>query len=145
MKQNGISLLETVVAATILAGSVMTVCGLSAKSLRSVRLNQEYEKAWDYMDRQLVLIDTAGVEVLTEGTSKSGQFESFDGRIWRWTAQAEETELVGLYDVSMQVEWLSAGRLRQIRCQTRLSGQPMMLDATEASSETTGNQGTGQR
>jgi hypothetical protein len=136
MKYKGVSLLETVVAATILAGSVMTVCGLSAKGLRSVRANQEYEKAWDYLDRQLVLIDTAGVEVLVEGGAASGQFESFDGRIWRWTAQAEESELFGLYDVVVQVEWLSGSRPKKIRCHTRLSGEPVMLDETEDTSET---------
>ena len=136
MKRKGVSLLETVVAAAILAGSVMTLCGLSAKGLRSIRLNQEYEKAWDYMDRQLVLIDTAGVEILTEGTSASGQFESFDGRTWSWTAQAQESELAGLYDVIVQLEWMSGGRPKQIRCQTRLCGQPASLDETEESSQT---------
>lgn len=141
MKRSGVSLLETVVAATILAGSVMTVCGLSAKGLRSVRANQEYEKAWDYLDRQLVLIDTAGVGIFAEGTSASGEFESFDGRIWKWTAQAEETELLGLYDVIVQVNWLSGGRARQVRCHTRLSGQAAMLDEAEASSGTDSTEG----
>jgi hypothetical protein len=136
MKQNGVSLLETVVAATILSGAVMTVCGLSAKGLRSVQLNQEYEKAWDYLDRQLVLIDTAGVDVLAQSASSSGQFTSFDGRIWRWTAHVEECELPGLYDVAMRVDWLSAGRPRQIQCHTRLSGAPATLDETEDSAET---------
>jgi predicted peroxiredoxin len=37
MKYKGVSLLETVVAAAILSGAVMTVCGLSAKGLRSIR------------------------------------------------------------------------------------------------------------
>ena len=131
MKNEGVSLLETVIAAAILAGSVMTVCGLSAKGLRSIRLNQEYEKAWDYLDRQLVLIDTAGVSILSEGTSASGQFESFGDRTWQWTAQAEESELTGLYDVIVQVEWMSAGKPKQIRCQTRLCGQPGSLDEPE--------------
>jgi hypothetical protein len=131
MKNKGVSLLETVVAAAILAGSVMTVCGLSAKSLRSIRLNQEYEKAWDYLDRQLVLIDTAGVDILSEGSSASGQFESFDGRAWQWTAQAEESDIVGLYDVVVQVEWISAGKPKKIRCQTRMCGQPGSLDEPE--------------
>lgn len=131
MKHKGVSLLETVAAAAILAGSVMTICGLSAKGLRSIRLNQEYEKAWDYLDRQLVLIDTAGVDILSEGTTSSGQFESFDGRIWYWTAQAQESELTGLYDVVMQVEWMSGGKPKRIRCQTRLCGQPESLDEPE--------------
>ena len=131
MKNKGVSLLETVMAAAILAGSVMTVCGLSAKGLRSIRLNQEYEKAWDYLDRQLILIDTAGVSILSEGTSASGQFESFGDRAWQWTAQAEESELAGLYDVIVRVEWMSGGKPKQIRCQTRLCGQPGSLDEPE--------------
>ena len=141
MKQKGVSLLETIVAAAILAGSVMVVCGLSAKGLRSIRLNQEYEKAWDYLDRQLVLIDTAGVGILAEGTSASGQFQSFDGNTWNWTAQAQESALAGLYDVIVQVEWMSAGRPKQIRCQTRLCGQPGSLDETEESSQATEPEG----
>ena len=131
MKRKGVSLLETVAAAAILAGAVMTICGLSAKGLRSIRLNQEYEKAWDYLDRQLVLIDTAGVDVLSEGTSATGQFESSDGRLWQWTAQAEESDIIGLYDVIVQVDWMSAGKPKQIRCQTRLCGQPGSLDEPE--------------
>lgn len=131
MKNRGVSLLETVVAAAILAGSVMTICGLSGKGLRSIRLNQEYEKAWDYLDRQLVLIDTAGVDILSKGSSASGQFESFDGRAWHWTAQAEESDVVGLYDVIIQIEWMSAGKPKQIRCQTRMCGQPGSLDEPE--------------
>ena len=127
-RPKGISLLETVVAAAILGVAVMTVCSLSAKGLRSIRLNQEQEKAWDYLDRQLVLIDTAGADALAEMGSASGQIESFDGRLWYWTAQAQETEFAGLYDVVVQVQWLSMGQPRQITCKTRLSGEPVSLD-----------------
>jgi hypothetical protein len=137
MKRKGVSLLETVAAATILASSVMTICGLSARGLRSIRLNQEYEQAWDYLDRQLVLIDTAGVNVLTEGMLTSGQFESYDGRTWRWSALAEESELIGLYDVVVQVEWVSGGKVNKVRCQTRLCGQPEILDETTMTEGTT--------
>ena len=139
MKQKGISLLETVVAATILAASVMTVSALSAKGLRAVRLNQEQEKAWDYLDRQLILIDTAGVDVLAEGGTASGQIESYDGRLWRWTAQAEETEYLGLYDVVVQVDWLSMGQPRRVTCHTRLSGESVSLDTLDTSSEEAGS------
>ena len=44
-RHKGVSLLETVLAASLLGGVVMTICGLSAGSLRSIQLNQEYEKA----------------------------------------------------------------------------------------------------
>ena len=137
-KQKGICLLETVVAAAILAAAVMTVSGLSAKGLRSIRLNQEYEKAWDYLDRQLVLIDTAGVDILAEGGSASGQIESYDGRLWRWVAQAQETEYAGLYDVVVQIEWMSMGQPKRIMCSTRLSGEPASIDETDTASSGAG-------
>jgi type II secretion system protein I len=135
MKHRGISLLETVAAATILATAVMTVCGLSAKGLRSVRLNQEQEMAWDFLDRQLVLIDTVGVEVLAETGSAAGHIQSFDGRLWQWTAQAEAAETAGLYDVQVRVEWLSGNRPKQITCRTRLCGEPAALDETTPASQ----------
>lgn len=138
IKHKGISLLETVAAAAILAAAVMTVCGLSAKGLRSIRLNQEHEKAWDYLDRQLVLIDTAGVDILAESGATSGQIESYDGRLWRWVAQAQETEYAGLYDVVVQIEWMSMGQPKRIACSTRLSGEPATIEE-----EDTGSAGTG--
>jgi len=133
-RQLGISLLETVLAASLLGIAVMTVCSLAAGSLRAVRLNQEYEKAWDYIERQLVLIDMAGVDTLRQSGQTSGFFTSQDGRQWRWTAQIAETGIAALYDVTLSMEWDGGGRPRRVQCRTRLCGKPTTVE-DEAAAE----------
>lgn len=137
-KRRGVSLLETVLAASLLGGAVMTVCGLAAGSLRAVRLNQEYEKAWDYIERQLVLIDIAGVDVFRQSAQTGGQFESLDGRTWRWNVDVLDTEITSLYDVAIRVEWEGSGRPRRVECRTRLCGKATVVDEemTEDTSQT---------
>lgn len=136
-RKSGISLLETVLAASLLGVTVMTVCSLAAGSLRSVRLNQEYEKAWDYIERQLVLIDTAGVDVLRQSGQTTGFFTSQNGRSWRWTAQIAETDITSLYDVTLTMEWDGGGRPRRVQCRTRLCGKPTTVE-DEAAAENAG-------
>ena len=139
--RSGISLLETVLAASLLGGAVMTVCGLSANSLRAVRLNQEYEKAWDYVERQITLIDMAGVEVFRQSGQTGGQFESLDGRVWRWTVDIRDTGITSLYDVGMRVEWDGGGKRRLIESRTRMTARAAVVDQTQTT-ETTDAQTT---
>lgn len=134
---SGISLLETVLAASLLGVAVMTVCSLAAGSLRAVRLNQEYEKAWDYVERQLVLIDMAGVDTLRQSGQTSGQFVSQDGRQWRWNVQIAESGITALYDVTLSMEWESGSQPRRIQCRTRLCGKPTAVE-DEAAAEGAG-------
>lgn len=133
MKKKGVSLLETILAAAILSGAVVIVCGLGGRSLRSMRLNQEYEKAWDYLNRQLVLIDQAGPDVLLQSGQMSGQFTSADGRQWKWTASVEKTSITNLYDVAVQMEWPSGSRIFQVQCYTRLCGRGVSSQTSEES------------
>lgn len=129
--RRGVSLLETVLASSLLGGAVMVVCGLSAGSLRSVRLNQEYEKAWDYIERQLTLIDLIGVQTVVQTGQNTGQFESLDGRIWEWNVQIAESGIPLLYDVLIGVEWEGAGRLRRVECLTRMTARIASVDAEQ--------------
>lgn len=141
-RRRGVSLLETVLAASLLGGVVMTICGLSAGSLRSVRLNQEYEKAWDYIERQLTLIDLVGVQAMQQRGQTGGQFESLDGRIWHWNVQIAETGITSLYDVVMRLEWEESGRVRRLECQTRMTARMATVDQTQAATEMTDTQST---
>jgi hypothetical protein len=143
--RGGVSLLETVLAASLLGGTVMTVCSLAAQSLRAVRLNQETEKAWDYIERQLVLIDIAGVDSVKKSGQKSGQFKSLDGRFWRWTVQIDDSAITALYDVTIGVEWEGPGsRLRRIECKTRLCGKGLAVDEAPTGQEPSSLQGVPQ-
>lgn len=140
--RRGISLLETVLAASLLGGVVMTVCGLSAGSLRSIRLNQEYEKAWDYIERQLTLIDLVGVQAFAQSGQRGGQFESLDGRIWHWDVQINEVGITALYDVVIRLQWQENGQTRQLACQTRMTSRVATVDEAQAAEEITDTQDT---
>jgi hypothetical protein len=134
--RSGVSLLETVLAASLLGGAVMTVCGLSAGSLRAVRLNQESEKAWDYVERQFTLIDMAGVEAFRLSGQSGGQFESLDGRLWRWTVMISDTGITSLYDVAIRIDWDSGGKRRQIECRTRMTARAAVVDEAQSTEST---------
>ena len=122
-RRAGISLLETVMAATLLSGSVMMVCSISGRSLRSVRLNQEHEKAWDYVARQMALVEQVGVETVIESGGLSGQIDGGDGQSWLWEIRAEETSIETLYDVTVEIKWMSGNRVRSVQCQSRVIGE----------------------
>ena len=66
---------------------------------------REYEKAWDYIERQLTLIGLIGVQTVVQTGQNTGQFESLDGRIWEWNVQIAESGIPLLYDVLIGVEW----------------------------------------
>ena len=140
--RRGVSLLETVLAASLLGGVIMTVCSLSAGSLRSIRLNQEYEKAWDYIERQLTLIDLVGVQAFQQSGQTGGRFESLDGRIWHWNVEISQTGITSLYDVVIQLEWEESGRLRRLQCRTRMTARTATVDETQAATEITDTQTT---
>jgi hypothetical protein len=141
-RRRGVSLLETVLAASLLGGVVMTICGLSAGSLRSIRLNQEYEKAWDYIERQLTLVDMVGVQAMQQRGQSGGQFESLDGRIWHWTVQINETGITALYDVVIQLQWEEDGRTRRLECRTRMTAKSSAVDETQTDTQSDGSQTT---
>lgn len=131
----GISLLETTLAAALLGAAVLTVCGLSASSLRAARLHQDYQKAWDYIERQLAIAELAGVDTLAQSPMTQGAFTSQDGRLWRWTMQIEKANLPRLYDITLTMEWEYGGRPQRVSCQTRLCGKTATVETeTEAGS-----------
>ena len=60
--KNGFTLIETIVASTILCGSVLTISAICSKALSNTRLNRQYETALLLVDRQLSLIDYVGID-----------------------------------------------------------------------------------
>lgn len=132
---SGISLLETTLAAALLGAAALTVCGLSASGLRAARLNQDYQKAWDYIERQLALAELAGVDALAQSPITQGTFTSQDGRVWRWTMQVEKTDLPRLYEIAVTIEWEYGGKPLRVTCRTRLCGKTETVEIeTEAGS-----------
>ena len=55
-RNKGFTLLETIVASTILCGSVLTITAVCSQAMANTRLNRQYETALLLADRQLSLI-----------------------------------------------------------------------------------------
>jgi type II secretory pathway pseudopilin PulG len=131
----GFSLIETLVAAGLLATATVTVCTLGAKSLSSLRVHQEYEKAWDILDRQMVLIEQIGVQTLVNNPNASGVInDQQSGQQWRWQAEVEPLEIENLYSLSMTLEWVSDYTTRRIQCDTRLRAASEIVPTDSGSS-----------
>ena len=132
------SLVETIVAAVILSGAVMAISAISTKSLRGIKLNREYELAWDLLDRQLTMIDYMGIETFIELGETSGEFteeDGGDGYFWQVQTSLEEADY--LYAVAIVVGWNSGTRPRQVSLITMLNGQGT-LEETEGQEQTQG-------
>lgn len=140
-KNKGFSLVEVLVAAGLLAVTTVTICTLGAKSLSAMRVCQEYEKAWDMLDRQMTLFEQVGAANLADQANLSGVIDDPQSQIqWRWRLSIEPFGVEELYAMALRVEWDSEGRTRRIQCDTRL--RPVK-EATTTSTSTTTTTGTG--
>lgn len=116
------SLVEAMVAATILSGSVVAICSVSTQSFRSVKLNRDYELAWDLLDRQLTVIDHTGVEEFLELGETSGTFDLQEASAYFWQVEITAQESDYLYDVYIVVAWTDGNRARQVSLMTMFNG-----------------------
>ncbi len=124
------SLVETMVAAVILSAAVIAISAISTRSLRGVKLNREYELAWDLLDRQLTMIDYMGIETFIEMGETSGVFteeSGGDGYFWQVETTLQETDY--LYAVDIIVGWSSGTRPRMVSLTTMLNGQGTLEEA----------------
>jgi len=144
-RNKGFSLIEVLVAAGLLATATVTICSLGAKSLSALRIHQEYEKAWDVLDRQMVLLDQIGIQSLISNPNLSGIIsDQHSAMQWRWQAALELLEIEQLYSLTMTVEWVSENRVRRIQCDTRLRAATETTSTTPSATTGTGTStGTG--
>jgi len=121
----GFSLVEVIVASMILSGGVVAICSVSTRSFLGVKLNRDYEHAWDLLDRQLTMIDYMGVDEFLESGETSGICEGDNpDAVHYWQAAVIEDEIPGLYTVDIVVSWQDGPRLRQVTARTMLTGAP---------------------
>ena len=125
--QKGFTLVETIVASTILCGAVLTIGAICSKSLIGTRLNRRYETALTLIDRQLSLIDYIGIDEFIAIGQMEGNFENYEtgqnygpGYTWRVMTQYEDID--SLYLVTITVSWLEHNRLHNVTVDTMLNG-----------------------
>ena len=115
------TLIEALVATVILAGSVASITALTSRCMVRTRLNQDYDRAWQLMDRQLTLIDAMGIDQFLEQRNNQGEIE--DGDItFQWVVDAALQEIDQLYIINMRISWIKGNRGYSITAATCLNG-----------------------
>jgi type II secretory pathway pseudopilin PulG len=131
----GFSLVETIVAAVVLSGVVVTVGAISSQALVSTRLNREYEAAASLIDRQMSIIQYAGVDQLVDsGGTMEGQVDDISPG-YHWAAVSSYEGIDALYRVTLTVTWADQGKAYSLSADTQLNGASTIT--TNASTDTT--------
>jgi len=123
------TLVEALVASIILAGSVVMVSALNSRCLRRTLLNQQHERAWQLMDRQLTLIDAMGIDTFVEQRINQGDMDDGD-LIYTWEVAIDTHEIEGLYPTTMTVRWIRGNRQQTITASTCFYSPPAEGDGS---------------
>jgi len=115
------TLAETIVASVILCAAVVTICAITARGLSAVKLNKQYELAWQLLDRQLTLIDYTGIESFIELGETEGEFEEIEPK-YRWRVETTAEDYDNLYRVSITISWQDRNHVRSIAAETMFNG-----------------------
>ena len=115
------TLVETIVASVILSGAVLTVAAISTRSLISARLNRHYEIAASLIDKQLSLIDYAGIDEFIEMGQLEGEFSDLEPG-YHWQVSTVYQDIDSLYLVTITVTWMERNRPHRLTVETRLDG-----------------------
>ena len=134
--KRGFTLVETIVASTILCGAVLTIGAICSRSLTTTRLNRRYETALTLIDRQLSLIDYVGIDEFIALGQMEGSFEDYaPGYTWQVATQYEDID--SLYLVTITVSWLEHNRPHSVSIETMLDGISLYADTgTETGTST---------
>lgn len=109
--QRGFTLLEVMVATTILGVGLVAVSGSIATAVRSAALANGYEQARQIAESRLALF----LATRPQGTGNSS---GIDGVI-SWSISARpHSELAGLLDVSVEASFFAAGGKRTLSLHT---------------------------
>ena len=121
--QRAFTLVEALVASIILAGGVVTVSALNSRCLKRTLLNQQLDRAWQLMDRQLTLIDAMGIETFMEQRINQGDMNDGD-LIYTWEVVIDTHEIEGLYPLTMTIRWFRGNQPKMITASTCFYSPP---------------------
>ena len=131
-KRKGFTLAETLVASTILCGSVLTITAVCSKAISNTRLNRQYETAISLADRQLGLIDYVGIDEFIELGSFEGNFDAETyGLDYAWEATYQYENLDNLYYLTVTITWVDNNRSYSLSVDTMLNGISIYAETAE--------------
>jgi hypothetical protein len=128
--KNGFTLVETIVASTILCGSVLTISAVCSKAIANTRLNRQYENAYSLADKQLGLIDYIGIDEFIELGTFDGQFEDFSPA-YSWEASVVYENIDDLYHVTVTISWTDLNHEYSTSVETMLNGISIYAETSE--------------
>lgn len=123
--QHGFSLLEVLVAFSILSLALATLLTLFGSGVRSTAVARDYQRALYIAESRLATLQGVAARQLQP---ESTQGEAAGGFIWRSQVTAPEqppqVSGVTLYQLAVQVSWQEGGKTRQIALTTLRLGTP---------------------
>ncbi len=129
-KRKGFTLLEALTASVILGMAVVTLSGISTRCISQIQLNQQYEQAWQILDRQLTMIGAMGIEeFIMQGTmegeinSVAKESDEANEPMYYWQVQTSSEPIDNLYKVDITVQWVMDKKGHTISATTLLDGQ----------------------
>lgn len=135
--KRGFTLVEVIAASVILCAVVMIAGAIGTHSLVGTRLNRRYEMAASLADRQLSLIEYAGIDSIVEMGSLDGDSEEL-GYLYHWEIVTEYQEIDNLYLVTITVGWVEANRPYTLTVDTMFDGTTQTEEAATTQSAATG-------
>jgi len=128
-KSRGFTLVEVISASALLALGVVVIAAITSRSLDALRLDTEYARAWEVLDRQLTVIDYIGIDTVVQKGITEGSFSEGDTNYRWWVTITDE-----LYDklkrVDITVAWERGGKVRSISASTMLDGSGVVSEET---------------
>ncbi len=117
----GFNLVETLLATTILSGSVLALAAVSTNALTDTALSRHYEMAASVIDEQLSMIDYIGIDQFIKLDQTEGIKEDSDPQ-YHWQVSTEYQDIDNLYLVTVTVTWIERKRPYSLSAQTMLDG-----------------------
>lgn len=134
--KRGFTLVEVIAASIILCAVVMIAGAIGTHSLVGTRLNRRYEMAASLADRQLSLIEFAGIDSVVEMGSLDGDSDEL-GYSYHWEITTEYQEIDNLYLVTITVGWVEANRPYTLTVDTMFNGTTQTEEATTTVTQST--------
>jgi prepilin-type N-terminal cleavage/methylation domain-containing protein len=128
-KRLGFTLIEVIAASALLAGGVVVVAAITSRSIDTLRLNTEYARAWEVMDRQLTIFQYIGIDTVVQKGITKGEFTEGDTD-FSWSATIVDEPFDKLKRVDMTVAWSKGGRSRGITTTTMFDGTGSVSEQT---------------
>jgi prepilin-type N-terminal cleavage/methylation domain-containing protein len=129
MKAKGFTLVEVIAASALLAGAVVIIAAITSRSIDALRLNSEYARAWEVLDRQLTIIDYIGIDTVVEKGLTSGKFSQGDTN-YAWSITVTDELYDRLKRVDITVAWQRGTKPMSISAAAMFNGSGIVSEQT---------------